>query len=648
MTGTLRSSARNPLAIALMGGLILVFLILGVGGGRFPDALKGTNADAVVSVGDHSMSSRDFQKIWEQQKQKFEQQTGQQFTNEFLVQNGVDLQVLNQVAQEQAGMEMLQRAGIVPGPALVDSEIKKLPWAFDKVTGQFNQQQFLEVLAQEGLTPRQAQAEITDQLAVRHFGYAVAGGLRVPALYAALGAVQGTEARDVSYFVMGISAVPAPGQPTDAQLQSFMKAHAAQLMQPEMRIITLARFSAKDIAAGLKVDPAQVAKEFAFRKDSLSTPEKRSLVEIPVKTPADAAAAVKRLDAGEDPSAIAKAFGVEAVSYADKPQSGIADRKLAAAAFTLKQGAPAQVVAGDLGLAAVKVTKVTPGAPATLASATPAIEADLKQKQAADLAYQQSQKFDDARQGGASLADAAKKAGVTTTTLGPVTARGLDKDGKPNPLLTDKVLKAAFAMPAGQDGDLEDAGSGEYFAVRVDKVLPPALPSLADKRPELAKAYISEQLVTALKAKAQTLEAVARKDGNLTAAAAQVHAEVKHESGMQRLKAQQYQALGREFLENVFTAKPGEVFAAGGPNGVYIARLDAARPGDVQQTARLTAAIRPRVSQSYAEDLLSATQDAARKAMKVNLNLALARQTIGVDPNILGKGAAATNSAKAP
>jgi hypothetical protein len=127
-----------------------------------------------------------------------------------------------------------------------------------------------------------------------------------------------------------------------------------------------------------------------------------------------------------------------------------------------------------------------------------------------------------------------------------------------------------------------------------------------------------------------------------------VHAEVKRESGMQRLKAQQYQAIGREFLENVFTAKPGEVFAAAGPSGVYIGRLDAARPGEVQQTAQLTAAIRPRVSQSYAEDLLSATQDAARKSMKVSLNVALARQTIGVDANILGKGATATNSAKAP
>ena len=225
-------------------------------------------------------------------------------------------------------------------------------------------------------------------------------------------------------------------------------------------------------------------------------------------------------------------------------------------------------------------------------------------------------------------------------------AQGVDAEAKPNPVLNAKILKAAFAMPAGQDGDLEDLGSGEYFAVRVDRVQPPALPSLSDKRPQLARALMNEELVTALKAKAKDLMALARKDGRLDAAAAQVGAHVTHEIGMQRLKAQQYQSLGREFLENVFAVKPGEVFAAGGQGGIYIAKVDAARPGDPQQTAALTAAVRSRASQSYSDDILVAMQNAARKDLKVTLNLALARQTLGVDPSLL-KGGVKSGSDKA-
>ncbi|HEY7851460.1 MAG TPA: peptidyl-prolyl cis-trans isomerase, partial [Caulobacteraceae bacterium] len=497
-----------------------------------------------------------------------------------------------------------------------------------------------------GMTPRQAQAEITDSLAVRHFGIAAAGGLQAPWLYVALSAAQATESRDVSYFQIGLNAVPTPAEPTDAQLTAFMKAHAAQIMQPEMRIITLARFSAKDIAPTIKIDPAQVAKEFDFRKDTLSIPEKRTVVEIPVKTAADGALAAQRLARGEAPAAIAKSLGVEAITYADKPASAIADRKLAIAAFALKEGAVGGPVAGDLGLAAIKVMKVTPGAPATLASATPGLEAEMRQKQAADQAYQQSQKFDDARQGGSGVADSAKKAGVAAVTVGPVSAKGVDAQGKPNPVLTDRILKAAFALPAGQDGQLEDAGSGEYFAVKVEKVLPPALPALADKRAQLTQAYKIDEVVTALKAKAKALTDVTRKSG-LAAAAAQVGGKVVHLAGMQRIKAQQYQPLGEEFLQSAFGAKPGDAFAAGGTGGIYIARIDAARPGDPAQTAQLVAAVRARASQAYADDLLSAVQTAAKAGLKVTLNVPLARQTLGVDPSVLAKAGGKDGPAKA-
>ncbi|HEY1929605.1 MAG TPA: SurA N-terminal domain-containing protein, partial [Caulobacteraceae bacterium] len=115
MTGSLRSSARNPVAIALMGVLILVFLVLGVGGGsRLPDLLNAANPDAVVTAGAHSLSGREFSRIFEQQKQHLEQQSSQTFTNDFLVQNGFDLQLLQQIAMDQAEAQMLARAGVVP------------------------------------------------------------------------------------------------------------------------------------------------------------------------------------------------------------------------------------------------------------------------------------------------------------------------------------------------------------------------------------------------------------------------------------------------------------------------------------------------------------------------------------------------------
>ena len=648
MTGSLRPSARNPISIALMGLLILVFLILGVGGGgRFPDAFRQVAPDSVVSAGSHSVSKQDFKRIFDQQKDRYQQQTGQTITTEFLVQNGADGQMLSEISLEQAGLEMLKRAGIEPAPSLVDDEIKKLPFAFDKVTGKFSEKQFTDRLAAQGLTPRQAEAEISDEVAERHFAYALQAGWKLPRIYVALDAVAGLEDRDVSYFILGIHAVPMPTPPTDAQLMAFMKEHADKLTLPEMRVITLVKFSAKDIAPSIKVDPAEVAKEFAFRKDTLTNPEKRTVVVIPVKSAQQAALAEQGLAGGQDPAIIAKAIGSEPVSYVDKPQSAFADAKIAQAAFAMKAGAVSGPVRGDLGAAVLKVVKVTPGGAVTLQSATPQIEADLKQKAAAKQAYDQSKAFDDARQGGMSVADAARKVGAMSLTLPPINAQGQDENGQPVPGLNDTIAKAAFAQVAGQDGDLQDSGAGEYFALRVEKVLPPALPSLDSKRPQLTQAYMQTQLVTALKAKALALIDQIKKGESLDAAAASVGAQVVHQARMQRIKAEQYKPLGQEFLENIFGVKPGAVFAAGGQTGIYIAKLDAVRPGDVGQTAQLLEALRPRVTQAYVKDLLTTANTAARADLKVTVNQTLARQELGVDPALIAKTPAAKAGATA-
>ncbi len=320
---------------------------------------------------------------------------------------------------------------------------------------------------------------------------------------------------------------------------------------------------------------------------------------------------------------------------------------MAAAAFALPAGQTSGPVQGDLGLAVLQVLKVTPATTANFEAARPAIEADLRTKLARSQAYDLSKKFDDARQGGSSLVDAARKAGVAVLTLGPVTADGVGTDGKPIATLTPQILKSAFAKAANEDGDLEDAGSGEYFAVHIDKVLPPALPSIDEKRALLTQAYMHEQVLKALKARADALIAQVRKGESMDQAASQVGAHVVRQAGMERIQAQQYKALGNEVLQGVFTAKPGDVFAAGADNGLYLVRLDAVRPGDIGQMARAVRTIEGRLTQDYMQDTLSSIKAAARQEIKVSINANLARQTLGVDPAaVAGAGGKPTSPSK--
>jgi peptidyl-prolyl cis-trans isomerase D len=639
---------RHPLAVLLMGLLMLVFLILGVGGSsKLGDIFAGTHGDAVVVAGQHLVGSREFRRIFDQQKRNYEEQTQQSLGLDLLVQNGMDQQLLSALAQDRAFSEMLRRSGIVPADTLVDQEIKQNPAFFDRVTGKFDPQQFTRTLSENGLTPRDFESGFKDELGQRHFIYAMDMGFRVPRVYAALSAVRGLEYRDVSYFALGQNAVPPPTPPTDAQLQAFMAEHADALRIPEMRLITLAVFSSKALAPTMTVDPAAVQKEFDFKKESLSKPETRSLVQVPVKTAAQGAEAAARLARGEEPAAVAKTYGTEPIVYADKPLSAIADRKLGAAAFALAGGQAKGPIQGDLGLAAVKITSVTHGVVADLATVRPQIEGELRQKAAEDRVFEMTQKFDDVRQSGASVAEAARQSGVAATAIGPVAANGMDMARQRNPLLTDKILKRAFEQSAGGETDLEDAGRGEYYALKVEKIIPPTLPPLAEHRAELTAAYMQSAFIKALQAKVEGLMARLKKGESIDVVAASAGGQVTHQVGLQAVTAQQHQDLGRQFLEQLFSAKPGGVFAARGPQGIFVARLDAIRQADITQMARIAETIRPRASQEFVRELDADVRAAAAKTVKITTNLDLARRTLGVDPATLPKAGVKPGAAPA-
>src|SRR5688572_29124466 len=113
------------------------------------------------------------------------------------------------------------------------------------------------------------------------------------------------------------------------------------------------------------------------------------------------------------------------------------------------------------------------------------LEAEARKNAAAEKTYALSQAYDEAHQAGSSLPDAAQKAGVPTATIGPVTQQGMTLQGQPVPGMPPQLLEIAFGLPSGGESDLTDAGNGEYFAVRVEKVIPSALPTLAEVRPQL-------------------------------------------------------------------------------------------------------------------------------------------------------------------
>jgi peptidyl-prolyl cis-trans isomerase D len=617
MLASFRKFAKSPASYVLMGFLIVAFAAWGLN-----DVFKsGAGGDFVIKAGSRTVSSADFRREYDNYKKRVESESGQRLTPEIVDANGMDRGLLNGLATREAFAELLHKAGIRPSDKLIVGEVGKIPAFMNPISGQFDQPSYIKALGEQGLTPTVFEQILRDELATQHFATSMVTGLEAPRAYGALGAVYGLEARDVALLQVTPQSVAQPAAPTEAQLTAFMKENAQQLTRPEMRVLTIVRFSPALVAA--PVDQAEVKKLYDFRKDTFATPETRTVVQIPTKDAAAAQKAQTQLASGAAPAAVAKSLGVDPIMYEAKPKTAFPDRRIADAAFgaTAGQVLPVQ---GELGGAVIQVVSIKAGRTVSLDEARPMLEAEALKNAAAEKVYELTQAYDTAHQGGSSLPDAAQKAGVPSMTVGPLTQQGVTLQGQPVQGLPPQLLEIAFGLPAGGESDLTDAGNSEYFAVRVEKIVPPALPPLAEVRNDLARAWMMREVATRMEARANELSARVTKGETLDAVAKSAGLQVARLNQVSRQSAGQM-GFGGEIAGRAFAAKPGEAFVSRMPNFGFAVGVSPTAAMIAQQQSR-------QMAQTLFREVSEAAQQYARSSLKVKTDVNRARAAIGLEP----------------
>lgn len=635
MFALFRAFSKSWIAQVFMSILVVSFAVWGI-----KDVFHPVISSAVVSAGSHQVQPSDFKRMFQTYAQQVAQQNGgESLTAQDAVAQGIDAQMLQAVSADTALAELDTRMGITPADSLVADALKRQPQFFDPVSGKFDQQAYEAILRQNGLTPVVFEASLKDEIAQDQVSAGLAAGLKIPLVYGAALASFELEGRSLSYFLVQPNAIQIPAPPTDQQLQAFINAHAEQLRRPEMRLLTIVRFSVKTLAPTLTPKPGDVEKMYDLRKAGLSKPETRSLVEIPAHDAATAQAIIAKLRAGQDPAAVGKALGVQPIAYTNTPKSGVADPSVADAAFSLANGAVSAPIRTALaGLAVVKITGVTPAVNPTLDQLRPQLEAELRNEMATEAVYGQVQKYDDSHSSGGTLAESAQASGATPIQEGPVTASGANVQGQPVQGLSPKLLKTAFALPPKGESDLLDDGAGEYFAVRVDQVVPPALPALNDIRQPLTREWMVEEVVRRINAEADALVAKIKKGETLEAAAAEAHSQVGHAQSVTRIQMMQNRVLGQELAAKLFAAKAGDVIDGQTAQiPVMVARIDAVNTANVAQAAQIVVASRNRESVQLFNDIGAGAKEAAVTQIKPDASLDRARQALGVSPDQIPK-----------
>ncbi len=407
MLDSLRNASRTMAAKLLLLLLVVSFGVWGVSA-----SLVTSNSNAVMTVGDQTVSPQEFRLAYQRQVSDLSRQFGARLTTEQAKAFGIDRQVFSQLAAGASLDELASKMNLGLSEDRLANLIAEDP-AFKSVNGQFDRTLFTERLRNSGLREDDYIKE-RSKVAVRsQIVEAVSDGFKAPQVLVDALKQYRNEQRSVDYVILSNAVIAPVKAPGDDVLAPWFETNKAKYRAPEFRKFTYVKLEPSDIADQASVTDAQIADYYNSHKDSFRTAGRRTVEQLtfPEKEMAEAAAEQIRLG-NTTYDQVVKDQGKTAsdVTLGEFTKDTIPDQSIADAAFAVqKDGGVSPVVAGSFGPVILRITGIKPETTRTLEEAKEDIRKDLATAAAAEEVTNVHDRYEDLRAGGSSLADAAKQ-----------------------------------------------------------------------------------------------------------------------------------------------------------------------------------------------------------------------------------------------
>jgi peptidyl-prolyl cis-trans isomerase D len=280
--------------------------------------------------------------------------------------------------------------------------------------------------------------------------------------------------------------------------------------------------------------------------------------------------------------------------------------------------------------------RLTPWAVVSVQDITPAVEPNFQEvaaqlreaiaaDEAADLLNAAIGIFEDARAGGAAVADAARQAGLAVEQVPAVEAGGRARDGAPIEALVghEEALQAAFETPEGEASDFLPVGDADVV-VSVDRIFPESVRPLSEVRADLSVAWIARERGRLLRELGSAFVASVRSGASFAEAARTHRFTIRARSvESNREMAQQLPAGG--LPEQIFAASEGDVVSATTSDGgsVLAAQVERINRPDPALAQAEVEAYRAQFQEGLAGSVAEAIQNQILAQARVTRNEAV-------------------------
>lgn len=386
--------------------------------------------------------------------------------------------------------------------------------------GKLDEARYREALSKQGLTPQTFEAGTRAQLAQQQVvrGPADAAGW-IPAAQADLVLRPFFERRDVQLYRFKPADFQSEVQVTDAGLQTYYKAHAAQFRRPEQASVQYVVLDLPAVEKKVTISEQDLRSYYEQNKAHLAGGEQRRashiLIAADQSAGAEARAAAKKkaeevlAEVKQNPqnfADLAKRYSQDPGSAAQGGDLGFFDRQsmvkpFSDAVYALKPGEISPVVETQYGYHIIRLTDVQ-GGDKGFERSRAQIEVEVKRQQAQQKFAEAVEQLSDAVfRDPQTLKTAADKLGLEIHSATGVTR--MPARGAEGALANAKLLDALFApdsIKSKNNTATVEIGSNQVAAARIVEYQAARQPALDEVRNEVAQGFVQSQAAILAKA----------------------------------------------------------------------------------------------------------------------------------------------------
>jgi len=637
MAESIGGKFRNFMVAILVGLLVVAFAVWGVN-----DVFTARAGNAVITVGDAEITSSEFADAFERELQTQNRDNNSSVTNQQAYAQGLHNRVLQNLLTDTVIGIDADELGVGVNRSVARKVVKEIPSFQNELTGEFSEDKLNNLLAQNRITRRQFEDDIFRTLRRQQTVPAIIGGLQAPAEYATQRYNFITEQRKADVLTLTADAVPAPAEPTDEDLKTFIEQNGVAYTAPEYRRVVMLRLEAFDLTPDMDATEEEVRAAFQYKIDlgEIGSPETRSAVQITATDEDTAKKAAEQLTRGDDSFAVAAGLGlVTPEIYTDVLKDSILDPETAAAVFEMDKG-EAKALLGSLGnWYAVGVTAITPAVTPDFEAQKEELKADLLTAKAKEALYDITGEIEDAMTDGLTLEEIAAKVEWPLSYYDYIDRSGTTREGIrmsgftaiPGVATDDKLLREIFISDLGFETDLFETSTEGYASIRVDDIIDSKMRPFEEVKDNATMAWKLEQTGKALDELAADLAGKLQTGEDIKAVATSVETGASVEEII-IVRAQPPRTLGNSVVLGMLDGAVGAVSRGAGPQGVtrQVAKLTAIVPNQDGLAGQFLDVLQEQATQAISSDLQNAYQQAILRENELREYPEKVRSALGI------------------